>query len=169
MPVFPINFESGYFDNLQISNCGLSPVNQGLEGVWTSEILTSQPGQSFGRIHFQVDNSGNYLIEVSESINGIDFTDYVAVSSNDLIDSENIRVRVKSSDTCISLAHFLLRDDALDCKFLLRSSNVKDTLYYDINFLKHMSSEVYSLLNASGRFCRMKFIINSGHIIEETQ
>ena len=113
MPVFPINFESGYFDNLQISNCGLSPVNQGVEGVWTSEILTSQPGQSFGRIHFQVDNSGNYLIEVSESINGIDFTDYVAVSSNDLIDSEIIRVRVKSSDTCISSINLDYNDPTL--------------------------------------------------------
>ena len=113
MPVFPINFESGYFDNLQISNCGLSPVNQGVEGVWTSEILTSQPGQSFGRIHFQVDNSGNYLIEVSESINGIDFTDYVAVSTNDLIDSEIIRVRVKSSDTCISSINLDYNDPTL--------------------------------------------------------
>ena len=113
MPVFPINFESGYFDNLQISNCGLSPVSQGVEGVWTSEILTSQPGQSFGRIHFQVDNSGNYLIEVSESINGIDFTDYVAVSTNDLIDSEIIRVRVKSSDTCISSINLDYNDPTL--------------------------------------------------------
>ena len=113
MPVFPINFESGYFDNLQISNCGLSPVDQGVEGVWTSEILTSQPGQSFGRIHFQVDNSGNYLIEVSESINGIGFTDYVAVSSNDLIDSEIIRVRVKSSDTCISSINLDYNDPTL--------------------------------------------------------
>ena len=113
MPIFPLNFEAGYFDNLQISNCGLSPVNQGVEGVWTSEILTSQPGQNFGRIHFQVDNSGNYLIEVSESVNGIDFTDYVAVSSNDLIDSEIIRVRVKSSDTCISSINLDYNDPTL--------------------------------------------------------
>ena len=88
MPIIPLNFAAAYFDHLQISNCGLSPVTQGVEGVWTSEILTSQPGQNFGRIHFQVDSSGNYLIEVSESVNGIDFTDYVAVSSNDLIDSD---------------------------------------------------------------------------------
>ena len=74
---------------------------------------------------------------------------------------------IYASDTCVSLAHFLLRDDSLDCKFFLRSSNVKDTLYFDINFLKHMSSEVYKILEAEGKFCRMKFVINSGHIVME--
>ena len=72
---------------------------------------------------------------------------------------------IYNSDSCISTAHFLLRHDSFDCKFFLRSSNVKDTLYYDINFLKHMSHIVYNKLKASGKFCRMNFIINSGHII----
>ena len=71
------------------------------------------------------------------------------------------------SDTCISLAHFLVRDDSLDCKFFLRSSNVKDTLYYDINFLKHMSKVVYEQLDCGGKFCRMSFVLNSAHILVE--
>lgn len=74
---------------------------------------------------------------------------------------------IYNSETCISLAHFLLREDGLDCKFFLRSSNVKDTLYYDINFLKHLSSVVYKKLQVPGLFCRMQFTINSGHIILE--
>ena len=72
---------------------------------------------------------------------------------------------IYTSDTCISLAHFLLRDEGLDCKFFLRSSNVKDTLYYDLNFIKYFASQVYSLLNAHGLFCRIKIVINSAHII----
>ena len=75
---------------------------------------------------------------------------------------------IYNSETCISMAHFLLRGDSLDCKFFLRSSNVKDTLYYDINFLKHLASVVYKKLQVQhGVFCRMHFTINSGHIIEE--
>ena len=74
---------------------------------------------------------------------------------------------IYNSDTCISLAHFLLREESLDCKFFLRSSNVKDTLDYDLNFLKHMSSVVYSMIDARGKFCRMSFVINSGHIIDD--
>ena len=76
---------------------------------------------------------------------------------------------IYSSETCISLAHFLLREEGLDCKFFLRSSNVKDTLYYDINFLKHLSSVVYKKVQAQGKFCRMNFTINSGHIIQEEE
>ncbi len=76
---------------------------------------------------------------------------------------------IYNSETCISLAHFLLRKESLDCKFFIRSSNVKDTLFYDLNFLKHMSKEVYNLLNVEEKFCRMKFTINSGHILEEEE
>jgi len=73
------------------------------------------------------------------------------------------------SDTCISLAHFLIRDESLDCKFFLRSSNVKDTLYYDINFIKHMSKVVYNSFDIQDKFCRISIVINSGHIVlEET-
>jgi hypothetical protein len=73
---------------------------------------------------------------------------------------------IYTSNSCISLAHFLLRENGLDCKYFLRSSNVKDTLYYDLNFLKFLSSEIYKILNAQGTFCRMSFIINSGHILD---
>ncbi len=81
-------------------------------------------------------------------------------------ETQTSRRFIYTSDTCISLAHFLVRDEFLDCKFFLRSSNVKDTLYYDINFLKHLSFEVYKKLKANGRFCRMSFVINSGHILD---
>ncbi len=80
-------------------------------------------------------------------------------------ESVNSRRFIYTSDTCISLAHFLLRDEALDCKFFLRSSNAKDTLYYDINFLKHMAKVVYEELDCSGTFCRMNFVLNSAHVV----
>ncbi len=101
MPLYLVNFEEGYFDNIQISSCGLSPVTQGVEGVWTSEILYAQPGQNFGRIHFETDSESNHQILVSHSSNGIEFTDYTVLASNDLIDSEIVRIKVKSSDSCV--------------------------------------------------------------------
>ena len=80
-------------------------------------------------------------------------------------ESTTSRRFIYNSETCISLAHFLLRDDGLDCKYFLRSSNTRDTLYYDINFLKHMSKIVYNELGCEGKFCRMNFVINSAHIL----
>jgi thymidylate kinase len=81
-------------------------------------------------------------------------------------EDEGSRRFIYSSDTCISLAHFLVRNNTLDCKYFVRSSNVKDTLYYDINFLKHLSSEVFNILDIKDGFCRMSFMINSSHILD---
>ena len=78
---------------------------------------------------------------------------------------------IYASDTCISLAHFLLRDDALDCKFFLRSSNVKDTVHYDLNFLKHLAAQVfrYFKCDRQGDYCKMEFVVGSGHVLLENK
>lgn len=82
-------------------------------------------------------------------------------------ESLNSRRFIYTDDTCISLAHFLIRNDGLDCQFFLRSSNVKDTLYYDLNFLKSLARDVFNKFNLNNgeNFCKMKFVINSAHII----
>jgi hypothetical protein len=74
---------------------------------------------------------------------------------------------IYTDDTCISLAHFLVRDGHMDAKFFLRSSNVKDTLRYDLNFVKHLASEVfrYFKCDREGHYCKIQIIINSAHII----
>lgn len=74
---------------------------------------------------------------------------------------------IYTDDSCISLAHFLIRDNHLDAKFFLRSSNVKETLKYDLNFIKHLSSEVFRYFKCDrlGHYCKIEIKINSGHII----
>jgi len=74
---------------------------------------------------------------------------------------------IYTDDSCISLAHFLVRDGYMDAKFFLRSSNVKDTLRYDLNFVKHLSGEVfrYFKCDRQGDYCKIEVVINSGHVI----
>ena len=74
---------------------------------------------------------------------------------------------IYTDNSCISLAHFLIRDDHMDVKFFLRSSNVKDTLKYDLNFLKHITSEVFKHFKCDrqGNYCKIQVTINSGHVI----
>ena len=74
---------------------------------------------------------------------------------------------IYTDDSCISLAHFLVRDGYMDAKFFLRSSNVKDTLKYDLNFIKHLSKEVFQYFKCDrqGDYCKIKVLINSGHVI----
>jgi hypothetical protein len=72
---------------------------------------------------------------------------------------------IYTDDTCISLAQFNFRKDCLDCHFVLRSSNVRDTLYYDLNFLYSLCKDVHNALKLDDNiFCRMRFTINSAHI-----
>ena len=102
MPIFSVNFEDGYFDGLQLSACGLNPVTQGVEGSWTSEILISEPGQSFGRIHFDSGSSSNIVIQVSSPNDDGEFDEFTTIDSNHLIDSETVRVRVTTTDSCLN-------------------------------------------------------------------
>ena len=68
-------------------------------------------------------------------------------------------------DSCISLAHFLIRDQVFDAKFFLRSSNVKDTLKYDINFIHHLTSIAYDI-HKCNQPVKVEVILNSAHICD---
>ena len=82
-------------------------------------------------------------------------------------ESINSRRFIYTDDSCIATCHFLIRDDHMDARFYLRSSNVKDTVHFDLNFLKHLTSEVfrYFKCDREGNYCKMEFLIGSGHII----
>jgi hypothetical protein len=68
-------------------------------------------------------------------------------------------------DSCISLAHFLIRDQIFDAKFFLRSSNVKDTLKYDINFIHFLTSQVYQHYHCN-QPVKIEVVLNSAHICD---
>ena len=68
-------------------------------------------------------------------------------------------------DSCISLAHFLVRDQMFDAKFFLRSSNVKDTLKYDINFIHYLTSVVYKIYECN-QPVKIEVTLNSAHICD---
>ncbi len=72
---------------------------------------------------------------------------------------------IYTSDTCISLAHFMFRNDILNVKYFLRSSNTKETLKYDLNFLKHLSKRVKeSLKLPDSILIKLEVIVNSAHV-----
>ena len=72
---------------------------------------------------------------------------------------------VYADDTCISFAQFTVRNSMLDCHFVLRSSNTKDTLNYDIQFLYYLCSKIYEMLELKEENCRIRINFNSAHII----
>ena len=72
---------------------------------------------------------------------------------------------IYNDDSCISLAHFLIRGQMFDAKFFLRSSNVKDTLKYDINFIHFLTSQVYQHYKCK-QPVKVEVTLNSAHICD---
>lgn len=72
---------------------------------------------------------------------------------------------VYAAESCISFIQYTFRNDVFDCHFVLRSSNTKDTLQYDIQFLYYLTSRVYEMLKIEKKRVRMRVNFNSAHII----
>ena len=72
---------------------------------------------------------------------------------------------IYNDDSCISLAHFLIREQMFDAKFFVRSSNVKDTLKYDINFIHFLTSQVYQHYHCK-QPVKIEVTLNSAHICD---
>lgn len=74
---------------------------------------------------------------------------------------------IYADDSCIATCHFLIRDGYMDANFFLRSSNVKDTIQYDLNFLKYLAKQVFNYFKCDreGNYCKIRFTVGSGHVI----
>lgn len=103
MPIIDVSLESGEFTNLQVSECGVIPVNDGVLGTWISPIMAAEPGQSIGRIHYthSGEDNSDLTVEVSYSSDGQTFSEYYSVQTNDLIDENYVIIKVSSSSTCL--------------------------------------------------------------------
>ncbi len=74
---------------------------------------------------------------------------------------------IYSDESCLSLCHFSLRNEFLYGEFYLRSSNTKETLRYDMNFLKSLTRDVFSKLSEHSdiKMCKLVLKIGSSHIL----
>lgn len=89
------------------------------------------------------------------------------MGENEYKRKEDIKSRrfVYADESCISFIQYTFRNEMLDCHFVLRSSNTKDTLKYDLQFLYYLTSCVYKMLEIDKKRVRMRVNFNSAHII----
>ncbi len=104
MPVMDVDLSSGQFDNMALSQCGLTSSISGTTGSWTSGIIQAPPSQSIGRIHYtlQDSSSDDVVMEISSSNDGQNFSPFNIISNHDMINSSFIKIRITSTDSCIS-------------------------------------------------------------------
>lgn len=83
------------------------------------------------------------------------------------IETHESRRFIYTDDSCLSLCHFMLRNEFLYGEFYLRSSETKETLQYDMNFIKSLTRDVFSRLSEFSeiKMCKINLKIGSGHIL----
>ena len=140
-----------------------------------SQLALVRGGEAMG-VNFTLFDNGEF-VDVDEAVleyeKEKEYYQKIRESIKNKINNEiengqtlNSRRFVYADDSCISLANFNYRNNILDCNIVLRSSDVKDTLYYDLNFVGILCRDVFKHLNlnSSEDFCRIRFEINSAHI-----
>ena len=139
-------------DALEASHINLTMYDDGKFSFANEGVLGYKPEKEY---YAQI--MSKVLDKIEKELNG----------KNEYQRNEDLSSRrfVYSDDTCISFAQFTFRNAMLDAHFVFRSSNTKDTLNYDIQFLYFLCSKVYNLLDLSDANVRIRINFNSAHII----
>ena len=72
---------------------------------------------------------------------------------------------VYAHDSCISMINMLIRDDELNVYLVLRSSDTKNTLSYDLRFITNVISEAETFIDVELKRRVLDIKIHSAHII----
>lgn len=94
-------------------------------------------------------------------------TELAGINEYGRIETHESRRFIYTDDSCLSLCHFVLRNEFLYGEFYLRSSETKETLQYDMNFIKSLTRDVFSRLSEFSeiKMCKINLKIGSGHIL----
>ena len=93
--------------------------------------------------------------------------EFLGLNPYDKPQSKESRRFIYCNDACISLIHASYRESVLDIHFVLRSSDVKTTFEYDLEFLYYLTHMVYEELKLKPKkdTVRMRFNLNSAHVL----
>lgn len=104
MPIVPVDISKGDYNSMALSQCGLTSSVSGASGEWTSEVIQAPPSQTIGRVHYGLDDSSidDVVMQYSYSLDGVSFSEFTTISNHDLLGKEIIKIRMTSTDSCIS-------------------------------------------------------------------
>jgi hypothetical protein len=145
---------------------------------WCIRAADTQVAKEVVGLRFTYFDDGQFTDVIPELLEYEGEKEYYAKIKNQLKEKINLesgkgqskysRRFIYHGDSCISLAHFLVRDQMFDAKFFLRSSNVKDTLKYDINFIHDLTRYVYQKYRIANP-AKIEVTLNSAHICDRIE
>jgi len=161
-----VKFENNSFANISKMFLYHNLANKDFESVGLS--LTSFEYGEFDDISLEdlnYETEKKYYQTIKESLLKTIDNEFNGLNEYSRKEDKMSRRFIYTSNTCISLAHFLFRDNVLDCKFFIRSSNTRDILKYDLNFIKYLSKCVKEKLSLKENTpVKLNVTVNSAHI-----
>ena len=116
MPVQEIDMSQGEYNGMSLSVCGLESTDTSTIGSWTSAALQRPAEQYFGRIHFDVNESGtegNVSVQYATSADGESFSAFAMHNTDALPMTEYLKVRVLTDTSCITSVRVDVNDPTL--------------------------------------------------------
>ena len=116
MPIQEINMSQGEYNGMSLSVCGLESTDMSTIGSWTSAALQRPAEQYFGRIHFDVNETGtegNVSIHYATSEDGQSFSAFGVQDTDALPLSEYLKVRILTDTSCITSVRVDINDPTL--------------------------------------------------------
>ena len=116
MPIQEIDMSQGEYNGMSLSVCGLESTDTSTIGSWTSAALQRPSEQYFGRIHFDVNESGtegNVSVQYATSADGESFSAFAMHNTDALPMTEYLKVRVLTDTSCITSVRVDVNDPTL--------------------------------------------------------
>ena len=116
MPIQEIDMSQGEYNGMSLSVCGLESTDMTTIGSWTSEVLQRPAEQYFGRIHFDVNETGtesNVSVQYATSVDGESFTGFTIHNTEALPAAEYLKVRILTDTSCITSVRVDVNDPTL--------------------------------------------------------
>jgi hypothetical protein len=116
MPIQEIDMSQGEYNGMSLSVCGLESTDMNTIGSWTSAVLQRPAEQNFGRIHFDVNETGtesNVSVQYATSEDGESFTAFTIHNTESLPAAEYLKVRVLTDTSCITSVRVDINDPTL--------------------------------------------------------
>ena len=91
--------------------------------------------------------------------------EFLGLNSVKMPQKHDSRRFIYTDESCISMIHFLWRDNALNVSATLRSSNVVKTLWADYEYLKYLCDRVSKEMQVKNCPIQLQIQIRSAHIV----
>lgn len=91
--------------------------------------------------------------------------EFLGLNSVKMPQKHDSRRFIYTDESCISMIHFLWRDNALNVSATLRSSNVAKTLWADYEYLKYLCDRVSKEMQVKDCPIQLQLQIRSAHIV----